>query len=230
MPNVTFDGDALLNSNHLLTRYSGADGLKTGFTNPAGHCLIGTAQRGDRRLITVTMGNTLETRYPDTEALLDFGFANAERILRELRPVNLANPSNASLVLDGESMPLTAFLINGSHYFKLRDIAYLFSGTAKQFEVTWDGQSRTAGLISGIPYTAVGGELSVITAARPFTPTSTRILFDGEERSFEVFMIDNNNFFRLRDLGDFLDFEVDWIGETRTVIINTETIREPEAA
>jgi hypothetical protein len=226
MPEVTFKEVDLLNSNHLLTRYPDADGLKTGFTNPAGHCLIGTAQRDGRRLITVTMGNTVATRYPDTEALLDFGFANAERIIRGLRPVNIANPSNANLILDGESMPLTAFLINGSHYFKLRDIAYLLNETAKQFEVLWDAASRTASLLTGLPYTAVGGELSVASGARPFTLTSTRILFDGEERSFEVYMIDGNNYFRLRDLGTFLGFAVDWIGETRTVIINTAPITE----
>jgi len=87
LSSITFrdfrNGEPLPASNHLLSTYPGADGLKTGFTIPAGHCLIGTAERDGRRLITVTMGNTVTTRYPDTITLLDFGFANADKIIAE---------------------------------------------------------------------------------------------------------------------------------------------------
>lgn len=44
------------NHNKLLGKVEGLDGLKTGFTRGAGFCLAATAQRGDKRVIVVTMG------------------------------------------------------------------------------------------------------------------------------------------------------------------------------
>lgn len=44
------------NHNLLLGKVEGLDGLKTGFTRGAGFCLAATAQRGDKRVIVVTMG------------------------------------------------------------------------------------------------------------------------------------------------------------------------------
>jgi len=249
MRTVSFRGaDPLLNTNHLLTRFAGADGLKTGFTNAAGFCLIGTAVRDGRRLITVTMGNTMETRFPDTEALLEWGFANVDRIvgppnqnqpeppinepdppisepeppIAQLPQEGLANPSAANLILDGLAMPLSAYLIGDSHYFKLRDIAYLLNSTTRQFEVTWDSASNAIRLTTGMRYTPDGSELSLAVAGqRPFRTTPSILYLDGVSHSFSAFLIDGNNFFRLRELSDLIGFEVQWIGETRTVIINT---------
>ncbi|MCL1835395.1 MAG: D-alanyl-D-alanine carboxypeptidase [Oscillospiraceae bacterium] len=72
---VTF-GDRKYNStNSLLGQYAGMDGLKTGFTNPAGCCFAGTAQRDGRRIIVVVMGAaTGSGRFADSRKLLDYGF------------------------------------------------------------------------------------------------------------------------------------------------------------
>ncbi len=65
------------NRNPLLGRYSGADGLKTGWTNEAGYCLAGTAEQNNFRLISVVLNSPCNrTRLSDTEALLDYGFRN----------------------------------------------------------------------------------------------------------------------------------------------------------
>lgn len=69
----------LVNTNKLVRFYSGADGLKTGFTNAAGHCLSGTAKRNDMRLISVVLGEPdSNTRFAEIRKLLDYGFANFE--------------------------------------------------------------------------------------------------------------------------------------------------------
>jgi D-alanyl-D-alanine carboxypeptidase len=48
----------LRTTNHLLRdRYPGAIGLKTGFTNPAGFCLVAIVQRGERRIGIVVLGS-----------------------------------------------------------------------------------------------------------------------------------------------------------------------------
>jgi len=61
------------NINHFLDVYPGADGLKTGFTNDAGGCLIATATRGGRHLLLVLMGSDI--MFGDGVKLMDYGFA-----------------------------------------------------------------------------------------------------------------------------------------------------------
>lgn len=66
----------LVNTNRLVRFYSGADGLKTGYTGEAGYCLTATAVRDNMRLITVVMNEpTSQIRNNETTAMLDYGFS-----------------------------------------------------------------------------------------------------------------------------------------------------------
>lgn len=66
----------LVNTNKLVRFYPGVDGLKTGFTNPAGYCLTATATKNNIRFITVVMGeDTPESRSADTTSLLNYAFS-----------------------------------------------------------------------------------------------------------------------------------------------------------
>ncbi|WP_058309207.1 D-alanyl-D-alanine carboxypeptidase family protein [Gracilibacillus massiliensis] len=59
--------------------YEGIDGLKTGHTDAAGYCFTGTAQQGDRRLITVVMKADSEgSRFVQTQKLMEYGFTQFE--------------------------------------------------------------------------------------------------------------------------------------------------------
>jgi D-alanyl-D-alanine carboxypeptidase (penicillin-binding protein 5/6) len=67
------------NRNMLLGRDAAVDGMKTGYTDAAGYCLIASAQRefpnGKRRLISVVMGATSrEGRAAESQKLLNWGF------------------------------------------------------------------------------------------------------------------------------------------------------------
>ena len=71
----TYDHITQYNRNKLLWRDSSVDGVKTGYTEAAGYCLIASAQRGDMRLVSVVMGApTEQARVSDSQALLDYGF------------------------------------------------------------------------------------------------------------------------------------------------------------
>src|ERR671935_1085979 len=61
-----------LNKNALLGSYRGANGVKTGYTEKAGHCLVASAKRGRIELIAVVLRSGDE--YGDARRLLDFGF------------------------------------------------------------------------------------------------------------------------------------------------------------
>ena len=75
----------LLNTNKLITTYSGITGLKTGTTDGAGCCLCATAKRGNMLLIGVVLGcESDEKRFSEAEKLLDYGFDGFEKVI--LRP------------------------------------------------------------------------------------------------------------------------------------------------
>ena len=64
------------NHNGLIGRYPGADGMKTGFTCPAGFNVVATANSGGRRLIVVVLGSpTAKLRTEEAANLFDRGFA-----------------------------------------------------------------------------------------------------------------------------------------------------------
>ena len=64
-----------VNKNRLLGHYRGADGVKTGWTTLAGHCLVASAHRGQTRLIAVLL--RAADPYGDARRLLDYGFAGS---------------------------------------------------------------------------------------------------------------------------------------------------------
>jgi len=64
---------SLTNGNHLLAIYPGATGLKPGFTDEAGLCIVATATRGNRHLLAVLMGSDIV--YGDAVRFLDYGFS-----------------------------------------------------------------------------------------------------------------------------------------------------------
>ena len=67
----------LANTNKLLRTYSGMNGMKTGYTKLAGHCLSGTAIRNGVQLIAVVLGSSSsQERFDAVSCMLDYGFAN----------------------------------------------------------------------------------------------------------------------------------------------------------
>ncbi|MEQ1686904.1 MAG: D-alanyl-D-alanine carboxypeptidase family protein [Burkholderiaceae bacterium] len=90
------------NRNLLLRRDPSVDGLKTGFTDAAGYCLIATAQRefpnlgadgkgpGKRRLLTVVLNTTsMEARAGESQKLLNWGYQafDTVRLFDDAKPM-----------------------------------------------------------------------------------------------------------------------------------------------
>ena len=133
-----------------------------------------------------------------------------------------ATPTASTVIVNGQDITFDAYNIGGNNYFKLRDLAFVLSNTEKQFEVDWDGDGTTITIASGLPYTVVGGEMQGRGQyIKTPDPTVARIIIDGRESTFVAYNIDGNNYFRLRDIGETFDFEVDWDGINNTVIIDT---------
>jgi D-alanyl-D-alanine carboxypeptidase (penicillin-binding protein 5/6) len=70
-----YNNIAQVNRNRLLWMDPSVDGVKTGHTEAAGHCLIASSRRGGRRLLSVLLGSTSEaTRAQESLKLLNWGY------------------------------------------------------------------------------------------------------------------------------------------------------------
>ena len=77
----TYNNITQANRNKLLWVDPNVDGMKTGHTESAGFCLISSAKRGPRRLLSVLLGASSENaRATESQKLLNFGFLNYDGV------------------------------------------------------------------------------------------------------------------------------------------------------
>ncbi|GEM_PF-588737 len=139
-------------------------------------------------------------------------------------------PTTSSVLVDGSSQSFNAYNINGNNYFMLRDIAFILNGTDKQFAVVWDKAQNATYLTTGQGYTAVGGEMQAAagSATKTAALANFEVYINGQEVFLTAYNIDGYNYYKLRDLGMYLDFGVDWNGSADTVEISSTKGYTPE--
>lgn len=89
--NITINGKSrtISNTNELLGNLNGVYGIKTGFTNGAGRCLVTGCKRGNLDIITVVLGSdTKKIRTTDSIKLIEYAYknyevVNVEKIVKE---------------------------------------------------------------------------------------------------------------------------------------------------
>lgn len=86
-------------NSRFLDSYEGADGIKTGYTSPAGFNLTASAHRGDKHIIATVFGCTSSAdRNAKMAELMDLGFDKAPNRARELPPEAAPLVSDGALV------------------------------------------------------------------------------------------------------------------------------------
>lgn len=141
----------------------------------------------------------------------------------------MATPTASKVLVNGSSVSFDAYTVTGNNYFKLRDLAKVLSGTGKQFNVSWDSANKVINLVSGSPYTVVGGEMAAGDGkTKQAVVNSSPIYKDGVQVSLTAYTINGNNYFKLRDLGQVFDFGVTWDGTANTIRIDSSTGYTPE--
>lgn len=71
------NGSTYFNTNEMLDSYPGADGVKTGYTGPAGRCLVTSATKQGWQIVSVVLGaNSTYQRSMDSQLILDYAFTN----------------------------------------------------------------------------------------------------------------------------------------------------------
>lgn len=136
----------------------------------------------------------------------------------------IAKPTSQKITVDGVPTNFRAYNIDGFNYFMLRDIAYVFNGTKVQFEVGWDQEKFAINLETGKPYTGagVGFEMDTPHVEEKGIKSKASIYKDGEEALLLGYTIEGYTYFKLRDLGNELGFDVGYESASQTVVLRSD--------
>lgn len=142
--------------------------------------------------------------------------------------------STATINVNGNIVRVDAYNIGGNNYFKLRDIAALIDGSEKQFNVVWNEKKKSVEIETNSPYVKVGGELANQQKLENTAKLSMPIVYcDGvminefdydtcqQTAGLKAYNIGGNNYFKLRDIGDFIDFYIGWDSVNGIISIDT---------
>ena len=137
-----------------------------------------------------------------------------------------AYPVQMTILVNGKTLELNTYEIDGFNYLKLRDIFSLLNNGGKPFSVKEDEAKNRILVVSGEPYKSIGGELenSDLSIMRA-VPGDVLVYLDGYKIDLEIYRMMGNNYFKLRDLADTLGFEADWDSEKEIVVITTTDIK-----
>ncbi|MDO5037772.1 MAG: hypothetical protein Q4E37_05675 [Tissierellia bacterium] len=136
--------------------------------------------------------------------------------------------SNQVLLIDGRPRPVGAYNINGENYFRLRDLAVLLRGSPAKFGLVYEKEADRVLITRGQTYDPMGGDLAPL-APGPQTYQASRQRIDLKEApvglrsplGLRVYNIQGNNYFRLRDLGQVLNFRVAYDPLAREILVRT---------
>jgi len=129
-----------------------------------------------------------------------------------------AYPRTVSVAVDGSGVEFQMYALrdekgNETNFIKLRDLAYVLNGTQAQFNIVWDGETR---LESGVPYQSNGSEMTTpFSGERTYQAAADAVRLDGAACSLQAFYLKDDagsgyTYYKLRDLGQALDFNVGW--------------------
>lgn len=144
-----------------------------------------------------------------------------------------ATPTNAAVYINGSKVAFEAYTINGSNYFKLRDLAMAFNSTNKKFNIGYNASTNTVEITADQSYVPVGKELTQGDGT-PKTATPGQSTIHWVESpsnggtlnlhyniALGTYLIGGNNFVKLRDLMQWLDVGVGYDSKTASISIVT---------
>lgn len=103
----------LKNTNKLLTMYDGVYGVKTGFTDEAGRCLVSACEKDGKNLICVTLNDRND--WNDHISMYDFGFDKASLLTLDIPDsfaLDLAGSTDEHITVSPDSEPVNVTVLN----------------------------------------------------------------------------------------------------------------------
>ncbi len=132
-----------------------------------------------------------------------------------------AIPVEGNTRLNGSYVYLKGYNIEGSNYYRLRDIADIFKGTNKAFNIIYDDKNNFTQVFKNRVYFGVVPIFDSNEAPLVVDLFKNSITIDGRRISLSGFNYKGYGYYRLRDLAYLLDFSVDYNSLDNGVYINT---------
>ena len=135
-------------------------------------------------------------------------------------PPKTAYARTQTVTVDGKPVTFQTYALkdangNDTNYVKVRDVASVLNGTAAQFNVTWDG---AVNLLPKTAYAPNGSEMSTpFSGDRSYEIASAPTKVSGAVTPLEAILLKDDagngyTYYKLRDLGAALGFNVGWNG------------------
>lgn len=136
-------------------------------------------------------------------------------------PRRMALSQSSKIALDGVVSALSSVNIDGYTYFRLRDLGSFLTKSKAPFDVSYDESKQSIALKSRTLLTQ-GDALPPIAGNKVAIQSSMPVTVDGIPVQVSAYNIDGYTYYKLRDLGSFLGFRVDWIAAEQTIVIQTD--------
>ena len=173
------------------------------------------------------------TLFPDGSVFHDGGvqtllyIAGSNEDISYVAPTTeTATETSINAVVNGNEVNAYGYNITGDTYMKLRDIAYMVNGSAKQFDVIEaPGMNRVTIKTYGSPaYTAVGGEMaSIDSGTQTAAPTTKDYAIDGSPIEPLTYSINGAEYVKVTDIAKIVDFNATTDSSSNTLNIDTTT-------
>ncbi len=155
--------------------------------------------------------------------------------VEEAVQANIAYASTQDVLIDSTTVRLEAYALkdaagNSTNYVKVRDVAVYLDNTPAQFNVGWDG---AVNIETGKIYSSKNGQENHTPyfGNQPYHPNTAQTKVNGKVVPLDSFIIVDGNgkgstYYKLRDLGQALNFDVDWVPGTG-ICIETDKPYDP---
>lgn len=140
-----------------------------------------------------------------------------------------AYASTQDVLVDGKAVEFQMYALKDekgyyTNYIKLRDLAQILNGTSAQFQVGWNG---AVNIETGKAYTSNGSEMSTpFQGDRAYEAAAAATNINGRAADLTAFILKDSSgsgytYYKLRDLGEALGFNVSWSRE-KGVFVETD--------
>lgn len=173
-----------------------------------------------------TQGNEIiEIKYDEANevenGIVSLKYYNTWKVFKISKKEN-ANISKQKIYINGNLINFETYNILDNNYVKLRDVVYMIGKYNLKYNITWNEEKQRIDIIGNKNYVTEGNEMKILNSNK-VTKTgikNTSIIFVDEiSRNILAYTIDGYNYMKLRDLGNVLNFEVEYNENTNSVNI-----------
>ncbi|NBI11690.1 hypothetical protein D1641_17110 [Colidextribacter sp. OB.20] len=164
-------------------------------------------------------------------SLYYIGTAATTIVVEKIPASGIASASTQTVEVDGKAVEFQMYALldangNATNYIKLRDLAHVLNSTKATFSIGYTNETGIT-IVTGQPYQDNGSEMKTpFSGARAYTGGAQSVQINGKPVAMTAInLLDDNgggyNYFKLRDLGIALGFNVSWTAE-RGVFVETD--------